>query len=302
MTGKLVNEVAIVTGALSGIDEATAIALSIEGAKIVIAARRSEHLEALAQRIREKDGQVLPIVADISEEAQVQQVIEQIQAKWGNVDILINNAGVMLLGPIEGADTEDWRRMFNLNVLGLLYGIHRVLPIMKAQGGGHIINVSSGTGRIIKGGFAVYCATKWSGIEEHKIWLYDQVTPVHFTLTASIIGELHINQLQQALIRVQQRHALLNVRIVSDLSGQPCLVEDSSSIPLRVVQRQSDQQWQQEVERELSHPFDWNQVPLIRIVLVHTKYISEVLTSTDSIFPKKSTTTTDARLNDTGAS
>ncbi len=162
MTGKLANKVAIVTGASSGIGEATAIALSIEGAKVVITARRSDRLEALAQRIREKDGQVLPIVADISDEAQVQQVIEQTQAKWGTVDILINNAGVMLLGPIEGADTEDWRRMFNLNVLGLLYGIHRVLPIMKAQGGGHIINVSSVAGRVIKGGFAVYCATKWS--------------------------------------------------------------------------------------------------------------------------------------------
>ncbi|WP_392532375.1 SDR family oxidoreductase [Nostoc sp. C117] len=162
MTGKLVNKVAIITGASSGIGEATAIALSIEGAKVVITARRSDRLEAIAQKIREKGGQVLPIVADISDEAQVQRVIEQTQAKWETVDILINNAGVMLLGPIEGADTEDWRRMFNLNVLGLLYGIHRVLPIMKAQGSGHIINLSSVTGRWVKAGFAVYSATKWS--------------------------------------------------------------------------------------------------------------------------------------------
>ncbi len=115
------------------------------------------------------------------------------------------------------------------------------------------------------------------GIEEHKLWLYDQAAPVHFTLTASIIGELHIDQLQHALIRVQQRHPLLNVRIVSDRSGQPWLVEDSSSIPLRVVKRQSEQQWQQEVERELSHPFDWNQAPLIRMVLVHARDISELI-------------------------
>ncbi|WP_392531078.1 condensation domain-containing protein [Nostoc sp. C117] len=115
------------------------------------------------------------------------------------------------------------------------------------------------------------------GIEEYKLWLYDQVAPIHFTLTASIIGELHIDQLQQALIRVQQRHPLLNVRIVSDRSGKPWLVKDSSSIPLRVVKRQSEQQWHQEVERELSHPFDSNQAPLIRMVLVHSRDISELI-------------------------
>jgi hypothetical protein len=117
------------------------------------------------------------------------------------------------------------------------------------------------------------------GIEEHTLWSYDQVAPVHFTLTASIIGELHIDQLQQTLVKVQQRHPLLNVRIVSDRSGQPWLVEDSCSIPLRVVKRQSDRHWQQEVERELSHPFDWNQAPLIRIVLVHARDISEMIVS-----------------------
>lgn len=115
------------------------------------------------------------------------------------------------------------------------------------------------------------------GIEEHTFWLYDQAAPCHFTLTARIVGELHVDQLQQAIAWVQQQHPLLGVRIVTAQSGQPWLIEDSASIPLRVVQRQSEQQWLSEVEQEISHPFDWNQAPLIRMVLVHAADISELI-------------------------
>ena len=162
MSNKLDGKVAIVTGASSGIGEATAVALAAVGATVVIAARRSDRLEALAKRIADQGGQALPIPADLSDEAQVQAIVKQTQANYGRVDILVNNAGVMLLGPIDGANTEDWRRMINVNVLGLMYATHAVLPRMKAQGEGQIVNISSVAGRVASAGTGVYNATKWA--------------------------------------------------------------------------------------------------------------------------------------------
>ncbi|HEY9778811.1 MAG TPA: SDR family NAD(P)-dependent oxidoreductase [Leptolyngbyaceae cyanobacterium] len=158
----LKQKVAIVTGASSGIGEATAIALAAAGAKVAIIARRSERLETLTQRIQQNGGEALPITADVANEAQVQDMVSATKDKWGRVDILVNNAGVMLLGPIYEANTEDWRRMFDVNVLGLMYATHAILPLMKAQGEGHIVNISSVAGRVANVGTGVYNATKWA--------------------------------------------------------------------------------------------------------------------------------------------
>jgi NADP-dependent 3-hydroxy acid dehydrogenase YdfG len=161
MAGKLKGRVAIVTGASSGIGEATALALASEGADVVITARRVERLEALAVRIKGFGVRVLPLRVDVTDEAQVHQMAERASAEFGRTDILVNNAGVMLLGPIDGADTEDWRRMVNTNVLGLMYCTHAVLPIMKQNSVGHFVNISSVAGRTARAGAAVYNATKW---------------------------------------------------------------------------------------------------------------------------------------------
>lgn len=161
MANKLDGKVALVTGASSGIGEATAIALATEGAKVAVSARRSDRLESLVKRINDSGGQALPIVADVAEETQAQDMVTKTQAEFGRVDILVNNAGVMLLGTIDGANTEDWRRMVNTNILGLLYATHAALPIMKSQGEGHIVNISSVAGRVAQAGAGVYNATKW---------------------------------------------------------------------------------------------------------------------------------------------
>lgn len=161
MSSKLDGKVAIVTGASSGIGEATALALAAEGAKVALVARRADRLSNLVQRISESGGQALPIVADVVDDTQAHEMVQKAKEQFGRVDILINNAGVMLNGPIEGADTEDWRRMVNTNVLGLMYATHAALPIMKAQGEGHIVNISSVAGRVAQAGSAVYNATKW---------------------------------------------------------------------------------------------------------------------------------------------
>jgi len=113
------------------------------------------------------------------------------------------------------------------------------------------------------------------GSMEHAFWLTDQIAPVHFALTARVVGEFRVDQLEQALIEVQQQHPLLRVRVALDESGQSWFVEDAASIPLRVVERQGEQHWQREVEQELSQPLNWAKAPLLRVVLLRSADRSE---------------------------
>ncbi len=162
MAGILNGKTALVTGASSGIGEATALALAALGAKVAIAARRKDRLDTLAAQIKDGGaGEAFPIVADVANEDEARDMVMTANAKMGGLDILVNNAGVMLLGPILDADTEDWRRMMHTNVLGLMYATHAALPIMKARGSGHIVNVSSVAGRTARAGSGVYNASKW---------------------------------------------------------------------------------------------------------------------------------------------
>lgn len=161
MSGTLDGKVALITGASSGIGEATALAFSAIGAFVAVAARRAEQLDAVVDHITKGGGQAIPLVADVADEKEVNDMVQAVHAKWGRLDIVVNNAGLMLLGPIEGANTEDWRRMVDTNLLGLMYVTHAALPIMKQQGEGHIVNMSSVAGRTVRPGYAVYNATKW---------------------------------------------------------------------------------------------------------------------------------------------
>ncbi len=158
MTKKLAGKVAFVTGASSGIGEATAVALAEEGARVAVLARRSDRLEQLVKRIKDVGGEAVPLVADVTNEAQLRAAIRQAKEALGRIDILVNNAGVMLLGNIEGADTREWRQMLDINVLAIMLTCHEILPIMKAQGGGHIVNISSVAGRQVKAGYSGYNA------------------------------------------------------------------------------------------------------------------------------------------------
>lgn len=155
------ERVALVTGASSGIGEATAWVFAEHGMRVAVAARRTDRLEALVERIGQQGGEAMALTMDVTDEQQVQAMVRRTQHHWGRLDILVNSAGLMLLGPIAGAETEDWRRMISTNLLGLLYATHAVLPLMKAQKSGHIVNISSLAGRIARAGSGVYNATKW---------------------------------------------------------------------------------------------------------------------------------------------
>jgi NADP-dependent 3-hydroxy acid dehydrogenase YdfG len=158
MAGPLEGRVAVVTGASSGIGEATVRALSGAGASVALGARRADRLQTIADSI---DGPTLVREVDVSDEEQARALIEAAKGEFGGLHILVNNAGLMLLGPVADADTEDWRRMIAVNLLGLLYCTHAALPLMEASGGGDVVNVSSVAGRRADAGAAVYNMTKF---------------------------------------------------------------------------------------------------------------------------------------------
>ena len=161
MAGALEGRVAAITGASSGIGEATAIALAKQGAGVALAARRRDRLEELGKRISGDGGTAEVFEVDLADEASAREFVTGAAERLGGLDVLVNNAGVMLLGPVQGADTEHWRRMVEVNCLGLLYCTHAALPLMQERGGGHIVNVSSVAGRHAGLGSAVYNLTKF---------------------------------------------------------------------------------------------------------------------------------------------
>src|SRR3954464_3743989 len=150
-----------ITGASSGIGEATALACAEAGAAVALAARRADRIDALAKRIEDDGGRAVALPTDVADERQARAFVEHAYEQLGGLDVLVNNAGVMLLGPIAGADTEEWRRMVDANVFGVLYCTHAALPRMLEQGSGHIVNVSSVAGRFARAGSGVYNLTKW---------------------------------------------------------------------------------------------------------------------------------------------
>jgi NADP-dependent 3-hydroxy acid dehydrogenase YdfG len=182
MDGSLEGMVVAVTGASSGIGEATALACAGAGASVALAARREDRLRELAARIESGGGRALAVGCDVSDEQQAGDFVRRAAEELGRLDVLVNNAGVMLLGPIEGAPTEEWRRMIDANVYGVLYCSHAALPIMREQGGGHIVNVSSVAGRIARAGSGVYNLTKF-GVGAFSESLRQEGVPIGVRVT-----------------------------------------------------------------------------------------------------------------------
>jgi NADP-dependent 3-hydroxy acid dehydrogenase YdfG len=158
-TGKLNGKAALVTGASSGIGEAASLALAAEGARVAIAARRVDRLNSLANRIRRNGGEALPIETDVTDEVQVSAMVQQVLRNYGQLDMLLCIAGAGVAAPFQNTAPAEYRQMIGVNFLGLLYPIHAALPAMKQQGSGHIVILSSGTGRYIHPS-TVYSGTK----------------------------------------------------------------------------------------------------------------------------------------------
>jgi len=188
MADRLDGTVALVTGASSGIGEAAAVSLAAHGAAVAIAARRRDRLDALAERIRGAGGTVLVLESDITDEQQAREAVARTVAELGRLDTLVNNAGVMLLGPVVDAPVTEWQRMVQLNVLGLLYCAHAALPhLLRAAEDGprrvaDLVNISSVAGRVARNGSGVYNATK-HGVGAFSEALRQEVTRRHVRIS-----------------------------------------------------------------------------------------------------------------------
>ncbi|MFF7601663.1 SDR family NAD(P)-dependent oxidoreductase [Streptomyces mirabilis] len=184
MPSKLTGTVALVTGASSGIGAATARRLAEDGASVALVARRKGRLDGVAAEIEKAGGTALVVEADITDRTQAEAAVQQAVEHFGRLDTLVNNAGLMLLGPVVGADVDDWERMLAVNVQGLLHTTHAALPhLLKAAEAGprkvaDIVNISSIAGRVAWNGYGVYNLTKF-GVNGFTESLRQEVTQRH---------------------------------------------------------------------------------------------------------------------------
>ena len=160
MDHNIAGEIVVITGASSGLGEAAARLLCARGASVVLGARRLDRLRALADELIRSGGKALAMETDVTRREQVQALVDAAVKAYGRIDVIINNAGLMPQSPLERLKIDDWDRMIDVNIKGVLYGIAAALPYMKQQKAGHIINVSSVAGHKVRPGGVVYSATK----------------------------------------------------------------------------------------------------------------------------------------------
>ena len=160
MNNKIEGKVIVITGASSGLGEATSRLLSAQGASVALGARRADRLQALADELTGSGGKALAVTMDVTNRDQVKKLVDTAVQKFGRIDVMINNAGLMQQSPLERLKIDEWDRMIDVNIKGVLYGIAAALPHMKRQKSGHIINVSSVAGHKVTQLRAVYSATK----------------------------------------------------------------------------------------------------------------------------------------------
>jgi NADP-dependent 3-hydroxy acid dehydrogenase YdfG len=218
----LSGQVVAVTGASSGIGEATALACARAGAAVALAARRADRIQALAERIAGEGGRAIAVPADVGDEDQAHAFVERAHSELGRLDVLVNNAGVMLLGPIENAPTEEWRQMIHVNVFGVLYCTHSALPLMHEQGSGHIINISSVAGRVARAGSAVYNLTKW-GVGAFSEALRQEAVEMGVRVTlvepGAVATELAGHNRPEVLEQIAKRFGGFTLLSAEDIAG-----------------------------------------------------------------------------------
>jgi NADP-dependent 3-hydroxy acid dehydrogenase YdfG len=163
MSNGISNKVVVVTGASSGIGEATARHLASLGASIVLGARRDDRLETIAGEIRSEGGKASALATDVTRKSDVEALVAHALDGFGRVDVLVSNAGLMAIAPLAEADSDEWDRMIDINIKGLLYGVAAALPVFNRQGSGHFINLGSVVGhKVSSPGGTVYSGTKFA--------------------------------------------------------------------------------------------------------------------------------------------
>jgi NADP-dependent 3-hydroxy acid dehydrogenase YdfG len=227
MGERLVGTVALVTGASSGIGEATALALAEHGASVAIAARRVDRLQTLASRIRESGGTALVLESDVGDERQAREAVQRTVSELGRLDTLINNAGVMLLGPAVGAPLAEWDTMLHVNLAGLLYCAHAALPhLLSAADDGprnvaDMVNISSVAGRVARSGSAVYNLTK-HGVGAFSEALRQEVTGRHVRISivepGAVATELSSHNRPEIRDQISQRFGTVERMQATDIS------------------------------------------------------------------------------------
>lgn len=182
MTQALQHKVVVITGASSGLGEAAARHLAAQGASLVLGARRADRIESLADELNRAGGKALAVATDVTDHTQVKALVDAAVQTYGRIDVMINNAGLMPHAPLERLKIDEWDRMIDVNIKGVLYGIAAALPYMKEQKSGHIINVSSVAGHKVTPAGAVYSATKHA-VRALSEGLRQEVKPYHLRTT-----------------------------------------------------------------------------------------------------------------------
>jgi NADP-dependent 3-hydroxy acid dehydrogenase YdfG len=216
MNKNIEGQVIVITGASSGLGESTARLLSSEGASVVLGARRADRLESLAGELIASGGKALAVATDVTSFDQVKRLVDAAVHKFGRVDVMLNNAGLMPHSPLERLKLEDWERMIDVNIKGVLYGIAAALPYMKEQKSGHFINVSSVAGHKVRAGGVVYAATKHA-VRVISEGLRMEVKPYNIRTTVISPGALDT----ELVDRITESDIRENVRKLTDEMALP---------------------------------------------------------------------------------
>ncbi len=207
MSKNIDGKIVVITGASSGLGEAAARHLAALGAAVVLGARREDRIKALADELGAGGGKALAIATDVADRDQVKRLVDAAVERYGRIDVLLNNAGLMPLAPLERLEVDEWDQMIDVNLKGTLYGIAAALPHMQRQEGGHIINVSSVYGHKVGPTAAVYCATKFA-VRALSEGLRQEVKPWNIRTTVISPGAVATELLEH----ISEKDVAQNVR------------------------------------------------------------------------------------------